>query len=225
MTAATNENRYGTIAGNKSINAKIYRCFELIHEKDAAVFVKLFRDLPHDGNQVLHTFRELLLGAFLNSVGVPVRYSQTIDGRTPDWARIAPEGTVTALVELVNFHAPHLIERSIEEHSAAGQVWVSRVPDHSERLISRLDDKSATYREIVTRREMPYVIGVFAGFESILELRDVEAALQAAGADWFLANSHVSGIIHFEEHSGTYSFQYLANPHALWPYHIPIGIL
>lgn len=225
MATAPTEGRYGTIAKNKSINGAIYRCFDLIDQSDADAFAKQFRDQPHDGNQVRHTFRELLLGTFLNSVGIPVRYSWPIDGKTPDWARIEPDSTVTALVELVNFHAPHHIERSIEERSAAGQVWVSRVPDHSERLISRFDEKAAAYRDIVVRRAIPYVIAVFAEFESILEIGDVENALTYGGNDWFAANPAVSGVIQFEEHSGTYSFQFIPNPHAIKPLIVPNGTL
>ena len=72
--------KYGQIAGNPSINAAIYRCFDYLVEQDARLFVRKFREQVGDNEQVMHTFRELLVGGFLASQGVGVRYGQTIDG-------------------------------------------------------------------------------------------------------------------------------------------------
>jgi hypothetical protein len=40
--------KYGQIAGNNSINAMIYRCFEYICEEDERRFVKQFQEQPQD---------------------------------------------------------------------------------------------------------------------------------------------------------------------------------
>ena len=61
--------KYGQIAGNKSVNETIYRCFGHICEKDVPKFVKKFRSQLNDNTQVMHTFRELILGAYLASRG------------------------------------------------------------------------------------------------------------------------------------------------------------
>jgi hypothetical protein len=62
--------KYGRIAGNDSINAAIYLCFDLISEADAKAFVRKFAEQLHDQDQPLHTFRELILGAFLAANGL-----------------------------------------------------------------------------------------------------------------------------------------------------------
>jgi len=58
----------GRIAGNDSINAAIYRCFDLISEADAKAYAKKFAEQPHDQDQVKHTLRELIVGTFLISL-------------------------------------------------------------------------------------------------------------------------------------------------------------
>ena len=59
--------KYGQIAGNDHINASIYRCFKHICENDERKFIKKFREQPHDSDQVMHTFKELILGAYLST--------------------------------------------------------------------------------------------------------------------------------------------------------------
>ena len=64
--------KYGQISGSRSINATIYECFQHIEEVDAQRFVSEFRSQPHDKQQVLHTFRELILGgSYLATKWVP----------------------------------------------------------------------------------------------------------------------------------------------------------
>ena len=36
--------KYGQIAGNKSINTMIYRCFNYVHEDDVPKFLKKFKN-------------------------------------------------------------------------------------------------------------------------------------------------------------------------------------
>jgi hypothetical protein len=78
--------KYGRIAENASINAAIYRCFEYVSEPDAQTFARAFGRLPHDGDQIMHVFRELILGGFLASRGQRVAYDQRVNGQTPDWS-------------------------------------------------------------------------------------------------------------------------------------------
>ncbi len=84
--------KYGQIAGNTSINAMIYRCFEYICEEDQRKFVKKFREQPHDSDQIKHTFRELVLGAYLGSNSFRVKHDYVIDDQTPDWSILDMEG-------------------------------------------------------------------------------------------------------------------------------------
>jgi len=78
--------KYGQIAGNKSIDDTIYRCFGCICAEDECKFVRKFRQQPHNEAQILHTYRELVLGAYLASNGLKVRYDYKVDTKTPDWA-------------------------------------------------------------------------------------------------------------------------------------------
>jgi hypothetical protein len=66
--------KYGQIAESKKINYAIYRCFEHLCDEDQQRFVKKFREQPHDSDQIMHTFRELILGAYLSSRGFRVRH-------------------------------------------------------------------------------------------------------------------------------------------------------
>src|SRR5258708_7586501 len=94
--------KYGTIAEGKTVNRAIYRCFELIPEEEARKFVKKFREQPHNGPQVNHSFRELILGAYLWKQGIKVSHDYMIEQETPDWCLI--QDKACGIVELVNFH-------------------------------------------------------------------------------------------------------------------------
>ena len=86
------DRRYGQIAGNKSIDRLIYRCFEYICQEDALKFLRKFREQAGDSDQNMHTFRELVLGAYLGSSGFDVRYDYRVDGKTPDWCIVERVG-------------------------------------------------------------------------------------------------------------------------------------
>ena len=57
--------KYGIIAPNESINASIYQCFEHVGDDNAQRFMTKFKQQLFDDMQVMHTFRELIVGAFL----------------------------------------------------------------------------------------------------------------------------------------------------------------
>ena len=84
--------KYGQIAGSNSINAMIYHCFEYICEEDERKFAKKFQEQHHDSDQIMHTFRELVLGSYLSSIGFRVRHDYVIDNLTPDWSILDMEG-------------------------------------------------------------------------------------------------------------------------------------
>ena len=80
--------KYGQIAQSQAINAFFYFCFEELEESGQQKFVKLFRRQPHDQAQVMHTFRELILGAYLHRSGFQVCYTPRLQGKTPDWVTV-----------------------------------------------------------------------------------------------------------------------------------------
>ena len=64
--------KYGQIAGNKSLNAVIYRCFEYIDEMDVQAFVKKFREQPDDSDQIMQ------MAAGLFQIKECVRYEELL---------------------------------------------------------------------------------------------------------------------------------------------------
>ena len=200
----------------------IYRCFEHIDDADASAFVRLFRAQVDDGQQVLHTFRELVLGGFLASRGLRMRHNLHVDNQTPDWCRLSATAEPDAIVEVVNFHPPRMIERDIDTVARTG-VWVGRMPPHVPRLRSCLEDKATAYRSLAQRRGIPYVIGVFSEFTADVEPEELDECLVHPEHGLFDAYPVVSGVIFFEERSGVYRFKYTANPRASRPVVLPEG--
>lgn len=117
--------QYGQIAESQVVNAFIYFCFEEIEESIQHKFVKRFRQQPHDQAQVMHTFRELILGAYLLAVGFQVCYEQCLQGKTPDWLIVDDQLMPLAIVELVNIHIDRKTEMTLQRHDKARPAVVS----------------------------------------------------------------------------------------------------
>jgi hypothetical protein len=213
--------KYGRIAGGDRINGAIYRCFEHVTEEDARKFVKKFAEQPHGEPQVMHTFRELVVGAYMASQGLSVRHDPVVDGKTPDWCLQGREAE--GLVELVNFHVDkateELIHREIRENGRA--VWW--MGPSTDRLYPRLWDKAVAYKEIVVRRGIPYVVAVFAGIELDIEPCEVEKCVSDPESGLFGLYPSLSGVAFVIERSGVYIFTYYPNPGATHPFTLPDG--
>ena len=221
-TESPGTKRFGQIAGNRSINAMIYRCFDHIDDSDTLAFVRLFRAQIADEQQVLHTFRELVLGGFLASRGMRLRHNLRIDNQTPDWSRLSGDGDPDAIIELLNLHPPRILERDISTVARSG-MWVGIMPSHTRRLGSSLEGKSGAYRHLAERRRIPYVIGVFSEFTTGVEADELRDCLFHPEHGLFDAHPIVSGVTFFEERSGVYHFHYVVNPRALHPVDLPEG--
>ena len=191
------EEKYGTIAGNRSINAAIYKCFELLDEKDQRKFVKAFKNQPHGGDQVLNTFRELIMGAFLARHGFRVVHDHAIDGKTPDWSLLNDTPNPTGIVELVNYHGSDL-------HQC-------------------LQRKCVAYRAEVERHDLPYAIGLFPNFFFPIDAEELTDCLLGEEHGLFLQYPEVSGLLYFEEFAGRYLFHYVRNPFATRLLELPPG--
>ncbi len=215
--------KYGQIAGNSSINTTIYRCFEHIVDEDARRFVKKFREQLADNEQVMHTFRELLVGGFLASNAVRVRYDHVLDGTTPDWVMVAGDGELRGVVELVNFHPARAIDDQIQQRRASGRAWVGRVGPHGRRLYDRIREKGAKYKPLVERAGVPYVIAVFSEFTANVDLEEVQHCLCDEHDGLALLYPTISGILFFEERIGRYYFTYVPSPAAVAGIVLPCG--
>jgi hypothetical protein len=204
--------RYGRIAGNKSINAAIYRCCEHISEEDARTFARKFREQPHDQNQVMHTFRELILGGFLASSGLNAKYDRSICGKTPDWSILDSDGGLQGFFELVNFHPDRVTEDAITQHWKSQGIWCGWSGSHATRLYSRIRDKASTYKELVEQAKVWYVVALFGEFTADVSVQEVDECLFVDETGIFSLYPHMSGLLFFVENSGRYRFTYHTEP-------------
>lgn len=220
--------KYGQIAGSNNVNAMIYHCFEYICEEDERKFVKKFREQPHDLDQIRHTFRELVLGAYLSSRGFRVRHDYVIDDQTPDWSILDTEGeSVTGIVELTSFHIDKATEEEIEEQMRTRGVavyWRDQNKDNVERLYHVMWRKAAAYRSLIEKLEIPYVVGVFGEPKAAVDFEEVCLCLFDEKTGLFGMCPELSGVLYFEETFGRYSFNYASNPNALQVIELPVGI-
>lgn len=222
----SNNMKYGQIAGSKRVNALIYRCFEYVCEQDQRKFVKKFH--THDSDQVMHTLRELVLGAYLSSGGLQVRHEYAVDSKTPDWSILDEKSMVIGIVELTSFHIDKATENEIEQQlQARGEAWVWRdqKKDNVERLYHRIWKKADEYSALVERLRVPYVVGIFPELQAAVDYQEeLCPCLFDKGSGLFEMCRQVSGVLYFEEFAGRWSFKYAPNPNPLQKFDLPSGV-
>ncbi|MGA2705747.1 MAG: hypothetical protein ABSH35_32275 [Isosphaeraceae bacterium] len=216
--------KYGRIAGNTSINAAIYHCFDFITEADTGAFARKFAEQPHDQDQVMHTFRELILGAFLASNGLSVRSERPVAGKTPDWCILDGED-LRCIIELVNFHTAKATEDEIKAHFAAGKAWAGWEKPHANRLYSSVHNKCVAYKGVAESEGVPYVVGVYGDFLADVDRQEVEVCLCDQETGLFNSYPEVSGVLFFDDNFARYRFNYLPNPQAKRPLALPEGVM
>jgi hypothetical protein len=220
--------KFGQIAGSRHINAMIYRCFEYIGEEDQRKFVKKFHKQPPDGHQIMHTFRELVLGAYLSSNGFPVRYDHTVDANTPDWCIVDEKLTVRGIVELTNFHIDKVTEDDIEEQLHAkglAYAWRDQNKDNIDRLYHCIWRKAQVYKALLEKLEVPYVIGVFGELKAAIDFsEELCPCLLDDEFGLFGLYPEVSGVLYFEDKSQGFLFSYVHNPSPLRKVDLPSGV-
>ena len=218
--------RYGEIAGSKNINDFIYLCFESIAQEDQRTFVKKFREQPHESDQIMHTFRELVLGTYLCSKGFRAMHDYAIEAKTPDWCILDDKSEVIGIVELTNFHLDRNTETEIKRKigaSLAACVWRDQNKDNVERLYQCIWHKADVYHALIKKLKVPYVVSVFGDFQAAIDFEEVQYCLFDKEIGLFERYSDVSGVLYFQERCGRYFFDYACNPHALEILDIPSG--
>jgi hypothetical protein len=219
--------KYGEIAGSRQINTFIYRCFEYICEKDQRKFVKKFRDQSHDSDQIMHTFRELVLGAYLSSNHFNVIYDYTIETKTPDWCILNDESEVVGIVELTNFHIDKLTENEIKRQvdtSGITVFWRDQNKDNVDRLYHCIWHKAEVYQVLAKKLKIPYVIGIFGEFQAAIDFEEVKHCLYDEQIGLFELHPEVSDALYFQESSGRYFFNYANNPSSSQGIDLPSGV-
>jgi hypothetical protein len=220
--------KYGQIAGSKKVNYAIYRCFEHLCDKDQQRFVKKFREQPHDSDQIMHTFRELILGAYLSSRGFEARYEYSVDSEAPDWCVLNNRRAVIAIIELANFHIDAVTESEINKQMQTKGIavnWRDGNKNNVERLYYCIWDKMQKYQVLVEKLNVPYIIAIFPDFKAATDFEEVLPCLHHNEFGLFQMYQDISGILYFEENAGQYSFRYEQNPNALRKFDLPGGVL
>lgn len=217
--------KYSQMAGNKNINDSIYRCFEYIHEADARMFVKKFGEQRHNNTQVMHTFRELVLGAYIASSGLNVIYDHSVDSSTPDWCILDKTSKrLIGIVELTNFHTKQDTETEIKKAFQDRGLWVDWMPSNDNRLYQSIWQKARVYKALIEKYCVPYIIAVFGDFFAAVDMDELHPCLFDNKTGLFALYPTISGVLFFEEKSGKYAFTYLPNPNPDRGIHLQNGI-
>jgi len=219
--------KYGQIAGNKSIDKTIYRCFDFLEVSDQKKFVVKFREQRNDSEQIMHTFRELILGAYLSSNHFKVKYEYDINGKTPDWCILNGKSEIEGIVELTNFHIDRLAENEIKDDwnkKGSSLVFRNKYRNNLDRLYKCIWLKIQTYQESVKSVGKPYVISVFGDFLAAVKFKEIKFCLNDKESGLFELYPELSGVLYFQEFSGSYHFEYESNLNAVRKLNIPNGI-
>jgi hypothetical protein len=213
---------YGPLAGNSRISARINQLLPLLDEEDQRKFLKKFRN--EAAEQAAHTFRELVLGAFLLKNGFIARYEMVLGGKTPDWLLYGSAGQVQAVVDQLTFHQAKQIDDEMNQALRAGSAGSWWLPDNTDRLYQKLYAKAETYEKLATQHAAASLVSVFGDVNAVVEQDELEDTLHRAhGGGIFARTPWLSGVIYFQEQAGSYDFSYFSNPSALHPLHIAGG--
>ena len=177
----------------------------------------------------MHTFRELILGAYLNSCGFTGKHEYKIIGpKTPDWCFLNRENTIDSIVELLNFHIDQATNQYIMEQRKTKQVavsWQDANKNNLGRLLSRIQQKIDQYASLVRELKISYAIAIFTRIEVDIDFdEDLLPRLMNEEAGLFTKYSELSGIMLFKENGGKYYFRYAQNPNAMRQICIPESI-
>ena len=220
--------KYGRLSKNDSINDCIYICFNYISEKEKNEFAKKFLKLPQDSDEILHTFRELILGAYLNKNNLNARYQTKLENKTPDWIINNGEDDILCVVELINFHLDKITETKLEKKlKKEGEIfvfWRDSYKNNVERLYQSICSKATTYKSLIRKLCMPYVVSIFSDFRAAISFEsDLLPCLKNSVNGIYEFYPELSGVLFFEDKYGKYYFRYEENLNSQYSFFIPDG--
>lgn len=215
------------ISGNTDLNALLNRALRMLCEEDQRRFLKHFRRQPDDSDQIMHTARELIMGAYLASNEFTPRYSHTIKGQTPDWTLVDSTLQPMGILDVMTFHIDKETENEIEQQRQARRLavyWRDANKNNVDRLRQRIADKAAHYRDLAEDLTIPYIVAVFADYRASLDKDDIAACLFDGRHGLFKIHQQLSGVLCFSEQAGQYAFKYTPNPEASWSLSLPNAV-
>lgn len=206
----------------------IYHCFNYISENDQRRFVNKFRSQHLDSKQMIHTFMELILGAYLSSKGFEVVYEYRVVSKTPDWCIFDKESAVIGIVELVNFHRDEDTKNEIDRQmQAKGHAifWLSpdNLPKNIDRLYEGIKEKMVKYLDLAQGLRVPYVVAVYPDWQAGVNFEKLLPCLHNSEDGLFQMYPGVSGVLYSEGNLERCSFRYEQNPNALRSVGLPSG--
>ena len=207
--------RYGVLAGNSSINSRIYEMFESIDPRDIPAFVKKFRNESDD--QRFHTFRELILGAELCRKGLKLRYEKKIGDRTPDWTILTQDGEVNEILDVATLHQRRVKDLGIGQTVANGHIWTGWVTVPADHIYSKIQSKADSYSDLAAQGSMPYTVCLFGEFTACVDPAQIEHVLYTHHGGIFQDRPELSGVLYFHERSGVYHYTHFPNHSSLAP--------
>lgn len=212
--------KYGQLLKNTNMNTTAYRCFRYISPEDEMKFVNKFHKQHGYGWQITHTYRELVLGAYLCSKGFNARYEVDLDLKTPDWSIFDEGQEIIAIVELFSFHAPKEYENSFWKSLGAKGVSFGWKPKNINRLYSSIRDKTTTYKELIKKYKLALIVAIFDQKPADIQMKELQNCLLAEETGLFELYSELSGTLLFHEgfsdlFPAPYSFRYIENPRPL----------
>ena len=216
------------IAGNDSINEMIYLCFDYIREDDKNIFLQKFAQQPNNSDQIMHTLRELVLGAFISSMGYKVKYDFNFLGKTPDWCIFDKDSNIKGVVELTNIHIDKTTENKIKIHFKNNSLvtyWRDGNKDNIKRLYQNILEKAQVYKQLVTTNSLPYIIAIFIEFFIPIDYEEeLKPCLFDCETGLFKLYPELSSVVAFEEKKGSYIFNQFVNPNALYSLKLSEGV-
>jgi len=227
MDYSSDFGEYGKISDNCSINQCIYHCFKYICKEDQKKFLKKFQKNTHGSDEIMHIFRELILGAYLGYNNLKIRYEFNINSQTPDWSIVTNNSKSDCIIELVNFHIDKTTEKQIQvlkEKSRMVFFWRDQNKDNIDRLHQSILLKIQKYRKLASELKIPYIISLYIDFMITVDIDEVKECIFEKGINLFKNYPEVSGLLCFRESNGKYIFKYLQNQHALNKVEIADGI-
>ena len=210
---------------NKSMNETIYRCFEYLSPEDVSKFKIKFQNYQNDDWQLTHTYRELLLGAHLCSLGYNARHEIKLDLQTPDWSIFDKDQKIKTIIETASFHPPKAIEDERWKSLGEKGVFFSWHSDNTNRLYDRIRDKVTRYQKLVEKYELSFVVAIFDQSFADIQPNEIQECLFEQQTGIFSLYSELSGALFFRDGFGDsfpshYHFEYMENPHPVREFHL-----
>lgn len=200
------------IAVNRSINSAILECFKRIASTDVPKFRRKFLAYAGDNDQLMHTFRELLVGTYFAKLGRRASYEMKHHGVEPDWTLLTGQGGIECIVELTNFHTSKEIEDEIQSTLTRNETYCEWVPEPNHRLYQSIQTKVDRYDTLVTKLGCPYIVAVHTDIFAAVDADEiVEVLTSSFGGGIFAYSDRISGVLVFEENGANYYFKYIPN--------------